>query len=118
MINVLVTGGAGFIGSNLVSELLKLETYNVFVFDNLSTGRITNLPINHPNLKFYQLDLLSDFKNFSSSVSKQNESFSENQAYSLIEASNTVIVLIMYHYLDFRSIFFLICVKESRTLFY
>jgi UDP-glucose 4-epimerase len=64
MINVLVTGGAGFIGSNLVSELLKLETYNVFVFDNLSTGRKTNLNINHPNLKFYQLDLLSDFKNW------------------------------------------------------
>ena len=64
MINVLVTGGAGFIGSNLVNELLKLETYNVFIFDNLSTGRITNLPIHHPNLKFYQLDLLSDFKNW------------------------------------------------------
>lgn len=64
MINVLVTGGAGFIGSNLVNELLKSEIYNVFVFDNLCTGRIENIPITHPLLKFYQLNLLSDLKDW------------------------------------------------------
>jgi nucleoside-diphosphate-sugar epimerase len=41
-VNVLVTGGAGFIGSNLVEALLNLEA-NVTVFDNLETGRISNL---------------------------------------------------------------------------
>ena len=64
MINVLVTGGAGFIGSNLVNELLKIEIYNVFIFDNLCTGRLNNLPINHNRLKFYQLNLLSDFEDW------------------------------------------------------
>ena len=64
MFNVLVTGGAGFIGSNLVNELLQLEINNVFVFDNLSTGRLSNIPINHPRLKFYDLNLLSDFKDW------------------------------------------------------
>lgn len=37
--SVLVTGGLGFIGSNLVDELLRLEN-EVVVFDNLSSGRL------------------------------------------------------------------------------
>ncbi|NOZ87840.1 MAG: NAD-dependent epimerase/dehydratase family protein [Deltaproteobacteria bacterium] len=40
---ILVTGGAGFIGSNLV-ELLIEKHHEVFVVDNLSTGRQDNLP--------------------------------------------------------------------------
>lgn len=42
---ILVTGGAGFIGSNLVDELLKLD-YEVLVIDNLLTGRLSNLSKN------------------------------------------------------------------------
>jgi len=40
---VLVTGGAGFIGSNLVDLLLQ-QDYEVRVIDNLSTGKIKNVP--------------------------------------------------------------------------
>ena len=39
---VLVTGGAGFIGSNLVEELLKLDN-EVTVLDNFATGKMSNL---------------------------------------------------------------------------
>ena len=40
----LVTGGAGFIGSHLVEELMK-NNVRVLVIDNLLTGKKTNLDI-------------------------------------------------------------------------
>lgn len=42
MKNVLVTGGAGFIGSHLVDSLLE-KGYNVLTIDNLSNGKLENL---------------------------------------------------------------------------
>ena len=42
MSNILITGGAGFIGSNLAEELLKRE-HTVKVLDNFATGKIENL---------------------------------------------------------------------------
>ncbi|NIQ13601.1 MAG: NAD-dependent epimerase/dehydratase family protein, partial [Candidatus Dadabacteria bacterium] len=35
--NILVVGGAGYIGSHMVKYLLR-EGYNVIIFDNLSSG--------------------------------------------------------------------------------
>ena len=40
--NILVTGGLGFIGTNLVNILLK-QGHLVYIVDDLSTGRLTNL---------------------------------------------------------------------------
>jgi len=39
---IIVTGGCGFIGSNLVERLVK-DGHSVIVFDNLSTGNLNNL---------------------------------------------------------------------------
>ncbi len=50
---VLVTGGAGFIGSHLVDRLIK-ENHKVVVVDNLSTGKKENL---NPKARFYQIDI-------------------------------------------------------------
>jgi len=40
---VLVIGGAGFIGSHVVSELLKTDVANVIIYDNYARGKISNI---------------------------------------------------------------------------
>ncbi|MDR3416055.1 MAG: GDP-mannose 4,6-dehydratase [Nevskia sp.] len=47
---VLVVGGAGFIGSHTVEALLE-QGYRVRVLDDLSAGRLDNLPQQHPRLQ-------------------------------------------------------------------
>ena len=58
MRRVIVTGGAGFIGSHLVERLLR-DGCHVVVVDNLSTGRLQNLAHLHgnPHLEVHRLDV-------------------------------------------------------------
>ena len=53
MKKVLVTGGAGFIGSNLVDRLID-EGIEVIILDDLSTGKKENL---HPKAKWFDISL-------------------------------------------------------------
>lgn len=77
--NILVTGGAGFIGSNLCEELISLGA-NVTCLDNFSTGFRENLESikDHPNFKLIEGDIrnLEDCKKAC-----------ENQDYVLHEAA-------------------------------
>ena len=57
--NVLITGGAGFIGSHLVDRALA-EGASVRVLDNLSTGRVENLEPFRERIEFLEADLLDD----------------------------------------------------------
>ena len=55
--NILITGGAGFIGSNLAEKLSN--KHNVTIIDNLSTGHITNIKslIESRKVIFYKGDI-------------------------------------------------------------
>ena len=55
----IVTGGAGFIGSNLVDKLID-EGHEVIIFDDLSTGENKNL---NPKARFIEVDISKSYFN-------------------------------------------------------
>lgn len=58
MYKVLITGGAGNVGSSLVKRLLSTNQYHVTVVDNLTTGTLTKLPFeNNINFSFIKADV-------------------------------------------------------------
>ncbi len=58
---ILVTGGAGFIGSNLVDRLVK-DGYEVGVLDNLATGSVANISelVSAKKIRFHNSDITGD----------------------------------------------------------
>ncbi len=58
MKKILITGGAGFIGSHLADKLI-LRGDRVFVIDNLVTGKADNI---HPAVGFFRKDIAVDYK--------------------------------------------------------
>jgi UDP-glucose 4-epimerase len=104
MRNILVvTGGAGFIGSNLISELLKLKKFKIISIDNYSSGlsknhiknkRVKYLKGNTKNIeillksyigKIHSIFHFGEFARIYQSFNKINECFSSN-----IEGSSNV----------------------------
>ena len=61
MNRILVTGGAGFVGSNLCERLVQDKNNFVICLDNLFTGRISNIEklINLPNFEFLKHDVIN-----------------------------------------------------------
>lgn len=93
----LISGGAGFIGSNLTKELVK-KKYKVFVVDNLETGNIKNLKkvlkkivfiksnINNLNKKIKKIDFVF---HLAASVSAQ-ESLKNKKKYFINNVENSI----------------------------
>ena len=69
MTKVLVTGGAGFIGSHVVDQLLA-DGYETVVVDDIRTGKLANLP---DNIRCYQTDVLS--KGFEGIVAQERPEY-------------------------------------------
>jgi len=59
--NIVVTGGAGFIGSHLVDFLIK-KNYKVTVIDNLSTGKKENLKNSINRIRFIKANITNTKK--------------------------------------------------------
>ncbi|WP_122300856.1 NAD-dependent epimerase/dehydratase family protein, partial [Pseudomonas syringae] len=53
---VLITGGAGFIGSHLTDALLA-SGHSVRILDNLSAGKRSNLPLDNPRVELIEGDV-------------------------------------------------------------
>ena len=100
---LLVTGGAGFIGSNLISELLKFEKFKIISVDNYSSGLINNhvknkrvkylkgntsdikILLKDYTVKIHTIFHFGEFARIYQSFKKINECFSSN-----IEGSSNV----------------------------
>ena len=55
---ILITGGAGFLGSHLCDKLINNDNY-IYCLDNLVTGNIINIEhlLNHPNFEFIEQNI-------------------------------------------------------------
>jgi len=64
-LNILVTGGAGYIGSHTCVELLN-ENHEIIIVDNLSNSKIESVKrveeITGKKIKFYEVDILDKYK--------------------------------------------------------
>src|SRR4051794_11515541 len=56
---IFITGGAGFIGSYLVEELLKYQPFKIIILDNLIRGTLENMKsfIDNPVIEFIEGDI-------------------------------------------------------------
>ena len=68
----LVTGGAGFIGSNIVEELLK-QGHSIRVLDNFSTGKRENLKEFEKDIELIE----GDIRSYHTVPSKAGQAFNQ-----------------------------------------
>jgi len=89
--SVLVTGGAGFIGSHLVDRLVREEPERITVVDNLFLGKESNLNdarASFPGLRFYRQDA-SDYEKMSEILEREGVQVIFNLAVIPLPASLT-----------------------------
>ena len=84
--NILITGGAGYIGSHIAKQLLENTGYSIIILDNLSTSSIERVNTLKAirKFKFVQLDL--------SEVSAVDEVIKTNEIDTIIHVAGSIIV--------------------------
>jgi len=101
MKKVIITGGAGFLGSHLTDRLLK-DGNQVIVIDDFSTGKMENLQVDHKNLSVYNRSIIEDIGNLFERVdivfhlaalTRPQESIKEPKLYNYINIEGTLNIL-------------------------
>src|SRR5215203_999161 len=83
LMNVLVTGGAGFIGSHIAETLLKAG-HRVIIVDNLHTGDRSNIPA---GATFYEADIVDQARLDTIFATEQIEAISHQAALANVRES-------------------------------
>ena len=115
MINILITGGAGFIASNLADKLNK--KYSVIIVDNLSTSKLANLK-NIDKKYFYKIDV-NNFDSMSILFKKYKFDYVFHYA-AIVGVKRTLSnpLLVLNDIQGFRNIFDLSCRYNVKRIFF
>ena len=115
IVNLVVTGGAGFIGSHLVEHLVN-KGHSVTVVDNLHSGKIENLRSIRNEIEFHEIDIL-DYGKLRSVVKNADgvfheaaltvvqESFTKQKEYHDVNVKGTENIFKLAKEFDFKVVF-------------
>ena len=85
MQKIIVTGGSGFIGTNLIKKLLEMN-YKVINLDKLSYASNRYIKIKNKNYKFFNVDLNNKLKTLVNKFSFKFKSALEGLRFSFIDS--------------------------------
>jgi UDP-glucose 4-epimerase len=113
--NLIVTGGAGFIGSHLTEYLVK-KHQNVTVLDNLENGKLQNLRNVKKDIKFLKVDILdydslrkvvknADGVFHHAALTSVSDSFIKQEKYYNVNISGTENILKLAKEFGFKVVF-------------
>ncbi len=118
-IKILITGGAGNVGSELAKKLSENINYNITVVDNLITGKISNLTIsNFNNLEFIKCDV-NDYNDISAVMLSHNFDYVFHYA-ALVGVTRTILnpLLVLNDIEGIKNILYLSKNTRVKKVFY